>query len=41
LKDFVRYTSWADVPTKQRGLCYKNYDKNMTLPEWSNEQERY
>ena len=41
LKGYVGYSSWAYVPAKQRGLCYRNYDKSMTLPEWDNEQERY
>jgi len=41
LKGYVGYKSWADVPTKLRGLCYKNYHKNMTLPEWDQDQERY
>ncbi len=27
--------------TKQRELCYKNYNQNMTLSEWDIEQERY
>jgi hypothetical protein len=25
----------------QRELCYKNYNQNMTPPEWNIEQERY
>lgn len=41
LKDYVGYSSWTDVPSKQRGLCYKNYNQNMTLPEWDIDQERY
>ena len=41
LKRYVGYSSWTDVPTKQRGLCYKNYNQNVTLPEWDIEQERY
>ncbi len=41
LKCYVRYSSWTYVPTKQRELCYKNYNQNMTLPEWDIEQERY
>ena len=41
LKGYVGYSSWTDVPTKQRGLCYKNYNQNVTLPEWDIEQERY
>ncbi len=34
LKCYVGYSSWTDVPTKQRELCYKNYNQNVTLPEW-------
>jgi len=41
LKDYVGYSSWTDVPAKQRGLCYKNYIQNATLPEWDIDQERY
>ncbi len=41
LKGYLGYSSQADVPEKQRGLCYKNYDKSGTLPEWDNEKERY
>ncbi len=41
LKGYVGYSSWTDVPTKQRGLCYKNYNQNVTLPEWDIEQGRY
>jgi hypothetical protein len=39
--DYVGYSSWTDVPSKQRALCYRNYNTNMTLPEWDTEQERY
>ncbi len=41
LKGYVGYSSWTDVPTKQRELCYRNYNQNVTLPEWDIEQERY
>ncbi len=41
LKGYVGYSSSTDVPTKQRGLCYKNYNQNVTLPEWDIEQEKY
>ena len=41
LKGCVGYSSWTDVPVKQRGLCYKNYNQSVTLPEWDIEQERY
>ena len=27
LKDYVGYSSWTDVPSKQRALCYRNYIK--------------
>ncbi len=33
LKGYVGYSSWTDVPTKQRELCYRNYNQNVTLPE--------
>jgi hypothetical protein len=39
LKGYVGFSSWTDVPTKQRELCYKNYNQNVTLPEWVIEQE--
>jgi hypothetical protein len=41
LKGYVGFSSWTDVPTKQRELCYRNYNQNVTLPEWDIEQERY
>jgi hypothetical protein len=41
LKGYVGYSSWTDVPTKQKELCYRNYNQNVTLPEWYIEQERY
>jgi hypothetical protein len=41
LKGYVGYLSWTNVPTKQRELCYRNYNQNVTLPEWDIEQERY
>ncbi len=34
LKGYVGYSSWTDVPTKQKELCYRNYNQNVTLPEW-------
>jgi hypothetical protein len=33
LKYYVEYSSWGDVPTKQRNLCYKNYNANFKLPD--------
>ena len=41
LKEYAGYSSWSDVPMKQRGLCYKNYNQNATLPAWDIDQERY
>jgi hypothetical protein len=41
LKGYVGYSSWTDVPTKNRELCYRNYNQIVTLPEWDIEQERY
>jgi hypothetical protein len=41
LKGYVRYSSWTNVPTKLRELCYRKYNQNVTLPEWDIEQERY
>jgi hypothetical protein len=41
LKEYVGYSSWTDVPSKQWELCYRNYNQNVTLPEWNIEQERY
>jgi hypothetical protein len=42
LERYVEYSSWIDVLTKQRReLCYRNYNQNVTLPEWDIEQERY
>ena len=41
LKNYLGYSSWKDVPLKQKELCYKNYTQNVTLPEWNIDQERY
>ncbi len=40
LKDYVGYTSWSDVPIKQRKLCYQNYNKSI-LPEWNLQWEKF
>jgi hypothetical protein len=34
LKEYVGYSSWTDMPSKQREHCYRNYNQNVTLPEW-------
>jgi hypothetical protein len=41
LKGYVGYSSWAEVPSNQRARCYKNYNQNVSLPEWDIDQERY
>ena len=41
LKGYVKYSSWAEVPSNQRAHCYKNYNQNVSLPEWDIDQERY
>jgi hypothetical protein len=41
LKNYLGYSSWKDVPLKQKELFYKNYTQNVTLPEWNIDQERY
>jgi hypothetical protein len=41
LKGYVGYSSWTEVPTKQRAHCYRNYNEKVTLPEWNIDQERY
>jgi hypothetical protein len=33
LKYYVGYSSWANVPTTQRNLCFKNYNANFKLPD--------
>jgi hypothetical protein len=33
LKEYVGYSSWTEVLSKQRELCYRNYNQNVTLPE--------
>jgi hypothetical protein len=32
LKNYVEYSSWDDVPLKQKELCYKDYNSKMHLP---------
>lgn len=41
LKDYVGYTSWSDVPTSERGYCYRGYNSKTPLPDWNIEEERY
>jgi hypothetical protein len=38
---FCGYSSWADVTTKQRELCFKDYNTNFNLPLWNIGKERY
>ncbi len=37
---FCGYSSWAEV-TKQRELCFKDYNAKFNLPLWNIGQERY
>jgi hypothetical protein len=41
LKNYVGYSSWDDVPLKQKELCYKNYNSKMPLLNWNGNEERY
>jgi hypothetical protein len=41
LKNHVGYKSWDDVPTNERGYCYKNYTSKTSLPMWNTIQENY
>ena len=41
LKDCVGYSSWSNVPIKQRELCYQNYNNKSILPEWNVQQEKF
>jgi hypothetical protein len=41
LKYYIGYSSWVDVPTNWRDLCYRNYNANFKLPDWNIKQERY
>jgi hypothetical protein len=38
---FCGYSSWAEVTTKQRELCFKDYNAKFNLPLWNIGQERY
>ena len=38
---FCGFSSWADVTTQQRELCYKDYSSKFHLPHWYIGQERY
>jgi hypothetical protein len=35
------YTSWSEVPMKQRKLCYRSYNEKDPLANWNINQERY
>ncbi len=41
LKNYVGYSSWDDVPLKQKELCYKDYNSKMHLPNWNDDEEQY
>ena len=38
---FCGFSSWADVTTQQRELCFKDYSAKFNLPHWYIRQERY
>jgi hypothetical protein len=40
LKDYVEYTSWSDVPIKQRESYYQNDNNKSILPEWNVQWEK-
>ena len=37
---FCGYSSWGDVTTKLREICYKDYNAKCNLPIWNTGQER-
>jgi hypothetical protein len=41
LKDYVGYSSWSNVPIKQRELCYQKFNNKFNLPEWSVQREKF
>ncbi len=40
-KNHIGYNTWSDVPMEQRELCYRGYNRKVTLPHWNIEQEGY
>ena len=38
---FCGFSSWADVTTQQKKLCFKDYSAKFNLPHWYIGQERY
>ncbi len=38
---FCGFSSWADVTTQQRKLCFADYSAKFNLPHWYIGQERY
>ncbi len=41
LKEYVGYTSWSDVPMSERGMCSRNYNAKLFLPEWDSEEGKF
>jgi hypothetical protein len=41
LKNCVGYSSWDDVPLKQKELCYKDYNSKMHSPNCNGDEEQY
>jgi len=38
---FCGFSSWADLSTKQRELCFKDYSSKFSLSHWYIGQEKY
>jgi hypothetical protein len=38
---FCGFSSWAELTTQQRELCFKDYNAKVNLPHWYIGQERY
>ena len=41
LKDYVGYTSWSEVPLRERAHCYRGYNSKTSLPDWNIFEEKY
>jgi hypothetical protein len=41
LKDCVGYSSWSNIPIKNRELCSQNSNNKFNLPEWSVQREKF
>jgi len=41
LKNNMGYSSWAEVSDTERTICFKNFSRNIILPDWNIEEETY